>query len=424
MCKLMIIVEGAAVERGTRVLVRDAAVQVEEEDDNQSINTIISNATTSNLMTHNSTRHDNNSSSMTNIPILKVNSTGTNSNGTSDGCNINLLNGSKYRSTESINVENYNNTNHQHYHHLQQHNMYSSNLNSNSNKKRRVVLTKNVGGGSLSNLNSSPFNAFSNEHNLRRKNDLLQSYLDINDYTSTPYYQYQRKSFRKNDVSSDTRDYFFNSSSQSYKKTTSSTSNKLHDDSHSNTSKIYDDDDDSEMIELEIPIRLVPTVEQLPLHRNERYIVVNKESERDFDQHYSRFKTYTNNMRRYLDDRLNRFEAEITLYNINDPIPHIYKTPRLIHRFRSQQPPVHYYHHHYPHHNYHNRHQHHHHQQHQDNQNSPITYSYHCRKNVNDINSNFSSTMSSSSSSGHNHCSEASVTNLMLMQIIDGKLIE
>ena len=41
MCKLMIIVEGAAVERGTRVLVRDAAIQVDDEDDDFTKNRLL-----------------------------------------------------------------------------------------------------------------------------------------------------------------------------------------------------------------------------------------------------------------------------------------------------------------------------------------------------------------------------------------------
>jgi hypothetical protein len=210
-------------------------------------------------------------------------------------------------------------------------------------------------------------------------------------------------------------------------KHTTSKTEELNSGSSSRLIEDYDlmnDDENGEMIELEIPIKIVRqhSDHSSAVHRNEKYILVNNELERQASQHMSKFNAHTNDTRRYLNDRLNSFEAEITFYNLADNGNCVHtKTPRLVHRFRSQQPVTSYHSCHCCGHHYH----HHHH-----------NVNHHCvssRHNYHHSNSNIhtlhkldlnSSSCSSTSNSSSGSANEPSVTNLMLMQIIDGRLIE
>jgi hypothetical protein len=136
--------------------------------------------------------------------------------------------------------------------------------------------------------------------------------------------------------------------------------------SHSSSSSNLANSHD--LIEVKIPIKRFPEI-----HRNEMIINLN--------ENYSSLpksdslRTFKNNMKRYLNERLSRFEAEITFYNLNDPT-------RASHLNQD---------------------------------NYPLSYTYH-----------FNQAASGSNSFVHSSKSHMktgkSCTNLMLMQIVDGKI--
>ncbi len=149
MCKLMIIVEGAAYERGTRVLVRDASIQVGEvcvnknfDDETETI------------------------SSERQIPIVQVHSVSTNSTSNLNG---------RCRSSENVNFEA---------------------INKHVNIKSNLTSSRSKSGGSLSNLNSIPLSVYSsnefdyNYFNKELRNKMFESHLNLLEYTSIPFYQY------------------------------------------------------------------------------------------------------------------------------------------------------------------------------------------------------------------------------------------
>ena len=107
---------------------------------------------------------------------------------------------------------------------------------------------------------------------------LMQSYLDLCEYNSAPYYQYQRKNLKKKDFACSAI--------------------------HLDTIMRHHDHDHHEHVEIHIPIRIVTPPE---IHRNEKHIIVNSESSDSLRHH----------MRKYIDERLNKFEAEITFYNLS-----------------------------------------------------------------------------------------------------------
>lgn len=140
--------------------------------------------------------------------------------------------------------------------------------------------------------------------------------------------------------------------------------------SHSSSSSNLANSHD--LIEVKIPIRRYPEI-----HRNEMIINLNENHGGSLPRSDS-LRSLKNNMKRYLNERLNRFEAEITFYNLNDPLRH----PHI--------KPEHY----------------------------PLSYTYH-------FNQAASSSLGSNSfmhSSSSLMKTGKSCTNLMLMQIVDGKL--
>jgi hypothetical protein len=249
MCKLMIIVEGAAYERGTRVLVRDASIQASMQADD---NTMKENKNLYSKEKENKLRAKS-------IPVIMVSQEEDDSNRldtfeTTHFTKYSKILTNKYKSSESVNYETYNQ------------------INDPSRRRKRNRFARNTGGGSLSNLCASlhPDEYFCSDYFNRKKRDLQSSYLDLYEYTSIPYYQYQRKNLKKCDFSCNTI--------------------------HENITKLINND--HETIELHIPIRIIPE-----LHRNEKRIIINKELDK---------------MKRIIDERINRFEAEITFYNLND----------------------------------------------------------------------------------------------------------
>lgn len=187
MCKLMIIVEGAALERGQRVLVCDAGIQV--GDDEQLL------------------------SKEASIPVIKVNADreadaeadkreARRAASTAREMTTSEKTNNKYRSSESLAFE------------------------TTSNKMKKSAANSARNSGSLSNLlthhacesvsiysddifnNTSSSNYFSKKSTsgsgrkrVHSSNHTMQSYLDLCEYNSAPYYQYQRKNWKKNDFS-------------------------------------------------------------------------------------------------------------------------------------------------------------------------------------------------------------------------------
>jgi hypothetical protein len=138
-----------------------------------------------------------------------------------------------------------------------------------------------------------------------------------------------------------------------------------HSPSSSNLANIHD------LIEVKIPIRRLP---EIVTHRNEMIINLN-ENFNSLPRSDSLW-TLKNNMKRYLNERLNRFEAEITFYNLNDTAKHT----------------------------------------HLKQENYPLSYAYHFNQ-ATSLDSN------NLAHSGSCHMkTRKSCTNLMLMQIVDGKL--
>jgi hypothetical protein len=260
MCKLMIIVEGAAYERGHRVLVRDESTQVGDDNIN---NKMYSN-------------ENDNKVRAKSIPVIQI------SEKEDDFEKIQRLDTierkdftkysktftNKYKSSESVNHETYNHIN--------------------NPKKNRSRFVRNTGGGSLSNLfvSSHPDEYFCSEYFNRKRRDLHSSHIDLYEYTSIPYYQYQRKNFKKCDFSCNTI--------------------------HINENKSKSINNDHESIEVHIPIRIIPEH-----HRNEKRIIINKELDKITCSDFSATPLATK-IKRIIDERINRFEAEITFYNLND----------------------------------------------------------------------------------------------------------
>lgn len=323
MCKLMIIVEGAAYERGRRVLVRDASIQVGECCLGASLDDYGKQ-----------------------IPIVRVD-TGTSSN---------LTDSIKYRSSENINYET---------------------LNQHVNIKTNLISNRSKSGGSLSNLSTSfPLSVYSDDHldlntyyfNKDLRNRMFESHLNLLEYTSIPFYQYITRNVAMKDFTNPIQEDLYTEYSYVEKKTMS------HSSSSSNLANTHD------IIEVKIPIRLCPP----ELHRNEKTILITNDyntngsnSSSSLTRRSDSFRTLKNNMKRYLDEKLNRFEAEITFF---DPL-----------------------------------------RQHNMNFNNyPLSYTYHFNQAT-----SASSSSSQSSMSMHNHLkSGKSCTNLMFMQIVDGRIME
>jgi hypothetical protein len=211
---------------------------------------------------------------------------------------------------------------------------------------------------------------------------------DFDEYTTAPYYQYQRKNLRKKDFSSNITVNEFMQHQRQY-----STSNK----SVGNESSI----------ELHIPIRCGTPSD---IYRNEKRIYISRDlgaahvqqlqqQQHQQQQQYRQdaFRSMKENMRRYLDERLNRFEAEITFHQLNNspPVAAAVSTHRLRHPIFTIKKSSH-----------------------------PVSFSYHYRHE--------NSRMRSASNGGHfatrsrfhySRHHEPSVTNLMLMQIVNGRLM-
>lgn len=312
MCKLMIIVEGAAYERGTRVLVRDAAIQVGEVCFNKQFDE---------------------EDSGRQIPI-KI-----------DSAASNLTDSVKYRSSENINYEA---------------------ANKHVNIQTNLVSARSKSGGSLSNLSSIPLSIYSDdlEFNYFNKNlrkNMFESHLNLLEYTSIPFYQYITRNVAMQDfcnpIQEDLYEYIYKSKGS-------------HRSSLSNFGSTH------EFVEVKIPIRRYPEV-----HRNEKMILINNDHKNGSNTSLHRsdsFKSLKSNMRRYIDEKLNRFEAEITFFN--DPA-----------RQALNLKPEHY----------------------------PLSYTYHFNT------ANTLSTSSSTTTIQSDHLKNGkSCTNLMFMQVVDGRIMD
>lgn len=154
----------------------------------------------------------------------------------------NLNNG--YHQTSSSQFNNSSSTSRQHCH--QHHHHHRSNS---ARIGQRIFLGRFGRAGSLTNLpyeiapTPKTSNYFSTRH-ADRTSTLAESYLGLNEYLSTPYYQYQCKNRAKKDFSNST----------------------------------YED-----MIELgiSIPIRMEPS-KVTPMHRNEKHILITNEERPDY----------------------------------------------------------------------------------------------------------------------------------------------
>lgn len=157
MCKLMIIVQGAILERGTRVLVRDAQTQTIEEIRNNFNNDIKQKVDHSELCDSERYR----------ISFQR---------------HIKFENSGKYRS--------------------------SINLNLNDNNSANYYGVSNKFGGSLSNLHKSIL--INTPDSSLYKNTIKKSLFNSFNNLSVPYYLYQSKKFSKHDFSINTRLSSFN----------------------------------------------------------------------------------------------------------------------------------------------------------------------------------------------------------------------
>lgn len=400
MCKLMIIVEGAIYERGTRVLVRDASIQVDNGGDYMMPGTYIDenanyvSVNEKNLTATNSVKikKDEKSSLLDENDLFYEKSIYIPTITTSTiGCNQSTHKGEKgkenfkkkmarHRSTDSL-VKTFDdnkislnfafNSEQQ-----QQFNKNNDNFlikNSQNINRNCREIQKTHYGGSLNSLASSYsnessvtfpfvtipiFNESSNYFNKTKREQHLQSYLDMYEYTSIPYYQYQLKDNSKKDFSTDT--------AELYEYVISNCGNQRllnyhpeHCDEHSkqlnkrNCRHLYHHCnhqhhhvncrpfEDHEHIEIQIPIRLSPrsyldhqhcfnvidNAINKRIHKNEKHIILTKENNfsstndecvLNSTKMDESLNTVSEKMRNFLDERINRFEAEITFFNLGD----------------------------------------------------------------------------------------------------------
>ena len=465
MCKLMIIVEGAAYERGTRVLVRDASIQVgtEEDEANRKSRNESSSSNETRIRVEKSSpgndENSNNRTTMSHIPISIQTEPGYLEKSIFIPTTLNnkfLFNSSsnsqhmcRHRSIESLNLDSLRNqggttitlsrsprSSHRCHHSAHHQHQISGqqplgssisririhNSGSNASASR---LSRNMCGGSLNSLTSTsssassassqhPFAAIqmqdeassSNYFNKKKRNSHVQSHLDVNEYTSIPYYQYQRKDLLKKDFCSDTAElyqYSYASSSRSNSSARQVKVNVATDLCH----------DGEELVEVNIPIGIMPQ----EIHRNEKHIMITHghgcSDSADSMLSSSYTNSFSDRMKRYIDERINKFEAEITFFNLDSntrasnpvisfkqPSPasvcngyaHLGGFSSLNHRHHHQ--------HHYRHH--------HHHGPMMPADHPSLSYTYHYES---QNSKNFAST-------------EPSVTHLMLMQIVDGRLLD
>ena len=170
---------------------------------------------------------------------------------------------------------------------------------------------------------------------------------------------------------------------------------------------------EQESVEIHIPIHIQTTPET---HRNEKHIFIGK----DCSGNDTAFDTMRHNMRRYIDERLNKFEAEITFYNLSDNA-NTSSSNSSCSSVLSCSPR-------------HHHHLHHHHNVLTFRQTEPASCVCHYHL-LNGCPAGCCSLLNHKSKSRNfrqkfqqnlqdNGRSEASVTNLMLMQIVNGRLIE
>lgn len=177
-------------------------------------------------------------------------------------------------------------------------------------------------------VNSNYFKRKAN--NFSNLDNRADSYLDLLEYTSTPYYQYHKKNIAKKDFGGNTIiTYSYMTSSKQLVMT-------------------ENNDHHETAIELFIPIKVThqatimtppssssmsssseePSFYSTQLHRNEKQFYINDNLNENLlllsKQHHNLpasyqdpFEAFRRNMKRFIQERLNRFEAEITLTNRN-----------------------------------------------------------------------------------------------------------
>jgi hypothetical protein len=401
MCKLMIIVEGAAFERGTRVLVRDAGVQCEPFCDDSSEDALRLNKLNNQKY---KTVNDNDHSSLIykSIPI-HIEKTSGSTQTTQFNPKLNM----RHKSSDCLN--NFLRSVHQHDHPHHHHHC-----------------------GSLKNLNvlddSSQFtsNYFKRCSSNKKLNQFDSCYLDLLEHQSVPYYQYMRKNLCKEDFCGNTI-ITYNCNWSHHHTFINQITRQINTDLNNNNSFL-----NQEAIDVFIPLNVSSTTNTTTAttsssedqsqasnfsnHKNERQIFLSDSNGCKFQDPFEAFRQ---NMRKYLQERMSRFEAEITLTsneNLNKRSasvtnnPSEYRTIRLLDNhpnilsFReindtlNSNNRI----------NFSNQHQ----QQHQ----------HRLVKVINNSNSSSSQRLRNGSSGLLDAAN--SVTNLMYMKVVDGHLLE
>jgi hypothetical protein len=187
--------------------------------------------------------------------------------------------------------------------------------------------------------NKCPLETHSSMHH-HAQNKHSESYMDLLEFITTPYYQYQRKNVMKRDFCGNTI-ITFSYMRQVQQSECVHVNVKNYESSNQNQQN-----ENNETVEVCIPIKVnsppsstVSSSSEEPpssyftsqLHRNEKHIFINNFNDSPINEnmlllskqqpgpdYQDPFETFRKNMKRYVQERLSRFEAEITLTNKNN----------------------------------------------------------------------------------------------------------
>lgn len=317
MCKLMIIVEGAAYERGKRLLVKDGSAQAGD-------GRLISGDREIEISVESSCKNHLIRSAFTD------------------------LNGSlmRIRSNENINYDEYN-----------------EQMNQHANRKRANInsFDRNTCGGSLTNLTNSFYSLGENNSNyFIKKSDSLssESNLDLYEYISTPFYQYQRKNLDNIDFSHGIQEEFIRTKQIITKQEQQEQQQK----NFQETVEVHipiqlqfpEVQIEPEEVETEIqlvPIKLRHNINinhiqpnnisnsRNELHRNEKRIMIThnhnpneyfietypclnvvaqNSNDVHMENHLDSLRQFTSQMRQYFNERMTQFDSNFSLLNQNE----------------------------------------------------------------------------------------------------------
>lgn len=146
-------------------------------------------------------------------------------------------------------------------------------------------------GGSLSNL-STELSIFLETQSTKRFCNMNKSYLNLKEYSSTPYYQYQNKRSLKHNLSTNTTSYNLNEDSTQNKYTT--------------------------LAELYVPMNDYCKAKR---HINEKYILINSDKCNKIETvpyFRTNFKLLQDSKSSYISDKFKKFETGIT-YDLSKP---------------------------------------------------------------------------------------------------------